>query len=382
MIARLNARALPLALVLAAAGQAAHADSLPIVFGGVIDTKLQGEVTRSDKNSTQEPETSPGTKGTLFVDSDFQAYLNYGDWLSLNSDIKLERTRNGNINSYYPTGNAAFRSEAATLRQLYATVRPVDNLAVYGGKIHPKFGSAYSATPGIFYSFGTDYEQDERIGLGGEITLPESLGAPTLSVETFYLDTSFLSYTIGSRPDTTDANAGRVKRIRSFAGGASNTGSFESFTVALQGSDPPQLTGLKYQVSYTHEAVRLPTERAEDGYSAGASYKIPLTHKIDVTPFAEITKFSNFGGANGRTNTYLQTGVALNYGKWELDLSAGQRRVRGIEGTEDTRDHQENISLQYEIIEHVKLGAGYNHVRQSNQPSNTFAVSTTYGWDF
>lgn len=386
MSTRLRAGTLPLALILAAASAPAHAEPLPLVYGGSIDTKIQAEATRASGNPNDPggaTDFSPGTKGNVFADSDIQAYANWSDWLSFNTDIKLERQRNDNLNDYYLTSNTAFRSEGLIMRQLYATVRPVEGVAVYGGKIHPKFGSAWGDTPGLFYNFGSDYEQDEKIGFGLELKLPETLGKAALTAETFYTDTSFLSNSIGARPATDDTTADRAKRIRAFGGGQANTGKFNNYTVALRGKAPPGLDGLKYQLSYTHEEVRLPNERPEDGGSASASYKIDLTHKIDMTPFVEYTRFTNTGGRNGLTRAYTLGGLAFNYGKWELDLAGGQRNSRGqLDGTQDDRAFQENVSLQYEIMDHLKLGVGYNHVRISDLPSNTFAVSTSYGYDF
>ena len=160
------------------------------VYGGELQTHLEADILNATRN---------GTRVSVFNDSDLTAFANYRGWASLNAEGKLERNRDDNDGSYFVNRNAFFRSEGLTLRQLYATIRPVDGVSVYGGKIHPGFGSAYELAPGQFYNFGTDYEQDERVGFGVEVRLPvhgpELLGLNNvrLTAETFYLDTSVLS---------------------------------------------------------------------------------------------------------------------------------------------------------------------------------------------
>ncbi|HEU0118560.1 MAG TPA: hypothetical protein VFR09_08000, partial [Alphaproteobacteria bacterium] len=90
-----------------------------IVWGGEFNTHLQAEMNKP---------ANTDAKGNLYDDSDLTMFANYSSWLSVNSDMKLERNRNDNLNDYYPDRNTVFRSEGLTLRQLYLTVRPVENL--------------------------------------------------------------------------------------------------------------------------------------------------------------------------------------------------------------------------------------------------------------
>lgn len=372
---------------LAITAGAAQADPLPLVFGGELTTKIQAEVTKPAGN---------GAKETVFDDSELSAYFNWSDWLSVNTDLKFERQRNGNLDDYYQKSNTAFRSEGLTLRQLYATVRPMEGLSLYGGKIHPKFGSSYESTPGMFYNFGTDYEQDERIGGGFAIALPESFGDAQLTAETYYLDTSDLSNSLFSRPSLNDDSANRLRKYTRDAGGASNTGSLDSYTVALRGIDLAGQEGLKYQVSFTHEAVSQPGEKAERGFSAGLSYEeIPLSPRLAMTPFIEYTHFNNFGGISDLNRNYYIAGTNFIYGHWNLALSAGFRETtnKTAEGnlpwtnavaTQESKalDHQQNITLSYEVMEHLVLGAGVNRVRISDRSSTTFGPSLAYAIAF
>ncbi|HVI52982.1 MAG TPA: hypothetical protein VM661_17370 [Candidatus Sulfotelmatobacter sp.] len=388
-----------LAAIAAASPALAEGAPAELVVGGSISTHLQLE-----HDKAQDSKAS----NTLYDDTDLTGYANWSDWLTVNADVKLERQRNDNLDSYYnqpgAKGNAFMRSEGVTLRQLNATVRPVEGVSVYGGKYHPLFGSAWESMPGQFYSFASDYEQDERVGAGVALNMPEGLGDAKLSLETFFLDNSALSNSIFSRPGYDDSGINRAKRYRLSDGGASNTGNLESYTVAWRGGSlPGGIEGVKYQLSYTHEAVHLPGEAAENGYSVGVSYDptgdgIPLTRRLGVTPFAEFTHFNNYSGTDGLNRDYVLTGLNFIYGHWNMAVTSGLRYSsndkvaaadqdlswQGSVATNEVSafDHQENLTVTYEVIEHLQIGAGVNHVRVNDRSSIGWGPSMNYSLAF
>jgi hypothetical protein len=348
---------------------------LPVTYGGQLDAKLQGEFSAPNRAKS---------RVTVFSDAELQLYVNHGEWFSLNSDIKLERNRRDNINSYFPDRDSAFRSDTLTLRQLYATFRPVDALDLYAGKIHPKFGSAYAQLPGYFYNFATDYEQDERIGGGVQYHFGDAGPVKDLriGIETYFLDTSDLSSTLPRGPAIGDPTADRYYKYTRGQFGPSNTGSFSSFNAYIQGGRKGQ--GLAWQASVTREATADPAGDTEFGQSVSASYDptgdgIPLTPRIGLTPFVEYAHFTNFAGIKSLERHYLLGGATIGFAKWELAATASLRDSRGIAaGT----DHQQNISLTYEIIDGFKLGAGINHVTLAGKHSWTLAPAIAYSTSF
>ena len=343
-----------------------------LVYGGEIQTHLQGQITHSS--------VAGGVKSEVFDDAQLAEFANYKSWLSLNGVTQLERNRQDNLQDYYPDRNEFFRSEGLTQRQLYLTVRPTPDIAAYGGKIHPAFGSAYEQAPGIFYNFGSDYEQDERVGFGGQVRLPQwLLPNARLSLETFFLDTSVLSHSLLSEPGLNDPVASRFKRYARSLYGPSNTGSLDSYTLALRGGTAEQ--GLLYQVSLTQEATDMPGGRTEYGESIGASYDPtgdgwPITPRLGVVPFAEYTHFDNYGGIAKLNRHYVVAGLTFVYGKWNFIGAGGIRKSTG--GVSQDFDHQENVSFTYEVIPRLLIGAGYNFANIAAKSSNTLAPSLSY----
>jgi hypothetical protein len=342
-----------------------------IVYGGDVTTHLQGEITKPSGTNTH---------ATAFDDTNLDLYSNYSDWLSLNSNIKLERNRNDNNDDYFNDRNSFLRSEGLTLRQLYATVRPIKDVIAYGGKIHTAFGSAYAEEPGNFYNFASDYEQDERIGFGVQYRLPEATGLKNarLSVETFYLDTSLLSTSLISQPALDDPTADRLRHYQRGQFGPSNTGDLSSVAVSLRGGEPER--GFTYQASLTQEGTDDPMGRTEFGESFGGTYDpsgdgIPLGSRLGLTPFLEYTHFSNFSGIAGLGRHYVVGGVTFTNTRWQYILAGGLRQSTGI--STDT-DLQQSLSVNYQVTPELTLGGGINHSHVANIGSWTVGPSLTY----
>ena len=335
------------------------------VTGGDFTSHLQGEVTKPSDTSA---------KATVFDDSDANVYVNYSTWLSLYGNLHLERNRNDNANDYFPTSNTAFRSEGLTMRQLFVALRPTSALTLYGGKIHPNFGSAFALMPGNFYNFASDYEQTERIGAGVEYRLPElpGLNNARISLETYYLDTSLLSNSLLSRPSLTDPTADRARRFSLGQYGPSNTARFDSFTASLRGGRPE--AGLTYQVSYEQQGTDDPSGKTERGGSIGLMLDpgggdgISLGRRLGVIPFVEYAQFANFGGTADDDRRYLLGGLAFHYVRWEMDVDGGLRRgdAMPLDNGASTAglDRQENVSLNYTLSPYplITAGLGINHI--------------------
>ncbi len=355
------------------------------VWGGDVTSHLQGEMTTANGGSPRE---------TLFDDTDSNLYANYSTWLSLYGNLHLERNRNDNADDYFPKSNSFFRSEGLTLRQLFAAVRPMEQVTVYAGKIHPNFGAAYAAVPGNFYNFASDYEETERIGAGVEYRLPPHSDRiiTRISLETDYLDTTFLSTSLLSQPGTFDPTADRTWRYRRNMPLVTdgNTGQFNNWVLAMQGGRPE--TGLTYQLSFERQGTGVPTDKTETGGSFGLTYDpgggdgMSLGHRLGVIPFIEYARFSNFQGNDGEGEQYLTGGLAFHYVRWELDVAGGLRKGNDVLVADGSRvnglDRQENISLNYTIMPYPQLttGFGINHIDDNADPVAIVAKGSSWSW--
>jgi len=361
-----------------APGPAPPQNSAGFSASGEGDTFLQAEATKPDNTTT---------KGTVYNETNLYGHLNWSDWFTLNGAVKYEHQRFNNLEDYYPDRTSFMRSEGLTLRQLYATLRPdgTEDFSLYAGKIHPHFGTAwsYNGGPGIFYNFGTDYEQDEMIGFGADVEIPSTpatswLGTAHLSAETFFLDTTALSYSLLGHPPATDMFVDRPGMFALSQGSAANTNNFDSVTTALQGHDLLGTSGLAYQLSFTHEGVRLPGEKAQTGATAAAAYTFTLDDNFTTAPFGEYAWIDNFNGQDGLTRNYGVIGLATIRGKWELDFVGGLRNSDDHIANRDVWDYQSNVSLLYQPIDKLWLGGGFNHARINDVGSNTVGLMALY----
>jgi len=346
-------------------------------FSNEGDTFLQSEATKPD-NAT--------TKRTVYNETDFHGHLNWSDWLTLNAATKFEHERFNNVNDFYPDRSSFLRSEGLTLRQFYFTVRPDgdDQVAFYGGKIHPAFGTGWSfAYPGIFYPFATDYEQDQMIGFGADAKIPRTavinwLGTAHLSAETFFLDTTSLSYSLFAHPSANDMFVTPPGMFHYSDGGAGNTNGLSSVTASLRGNDLFNAKGLAYHFSFTHEGVHLPGEQAQTGLTAAGNYSFDLGDGLSTSPYGEYAWIENFNGQAGLTRHYVTYGLAAKKGKWELDLSGGLRASYNHPSATNIWDTQESLSLLYAVMDKFVVGGGYNHIDINNVGNNTVGLIAQY----
>jgi hypothetical protein len=307
-----------------AAAPAPAAEETPdLVVGGEINAKLQSDFTSINRTRT---------RINVFTDAELKLWANYKEWLSVNAQIKLERTHGTNINSYYRPRTPAFRSETLTLRQLYATLRPVEGVEVSVGKFHTLFGAAYERTPGQFYSFASDYEQDERIGVRLQAKAPRPGASARLTAAHRGLHARHLGLlrhpparppsatppptASGATPAAPSAPPTPARWRAGPRPSRANT------RTASPGNSPPP-----------RQATSDPTARAEEGISFSAGWDpdkgIALTPHLSAAPFAEYARFNNALTIRGLTRQYLLGGVAFVTGKWELDVAAGIRKSTG-----------------------------------------------------
>lgn len=238
----------------------------------------------------------------------------------------------------------------------------IDNISLYGGKINPAFGTAWDVTPGIYgVDFAEDYEITERIGFGAAYTLNAAdAGEHTLNAATFFADTSGLSRSFIT-------NRGRT---RESDGGASNTESFESLALALDGSRIKALPGFSYHLAFRYQTQGQGDFGDETGVAGGAVQELEINDSATLTLNGEVAFFNNFDGGDS-DNLYTTIALALEQDKWFGDAAFSVRDVSSNSGAPDFTDLQFQAGVGRKLFEKASLEVAYRYLREENNDSHT-----------
>ncbi len=305
------------------------------VWGGAVETRLKSDQVLNRAGG------APAYNNT-FVEVDLGLYANFGQHFSVVGLFKLEQLRSEPF-----TG--AFRNEGAYVEQLYGTAR-FDPVEIYAGKIHPHFGIAWDATPGLYGTdFAEDYELVEKLGFGISVALPLP-GRHRLAFEAFFADISFLSTSVFTRPMAGDPNATRLGRARYGDGGVSNTGRPDNFAVSLEGGRIPDLPGFSYALGWSYQrGSEAGGELDEMGWVAGMIWEIPLNRRMTITPLVEVAGFRNFQGTDQRA-LYATVGAELRLPLGWAVAAFGTLKDLSESATLSNRtDYQLGASVSYDL---------------------------------
>lgn len=364
--------------------QAQGADSsggLDIVYGGTIETRLKSDQTL---NKTGDVKPFDNTFGEV----EAEWYANFGRYFSLNGKFILEQVRAVERDSF-------FREEALYTDQLYGTLN-FDPVRVYGGKIHPHFGRAWDKAPGLYGTdFAEDYEIVEKIGVGVGYDI-RAYGLHTLSFESFFADTSFLSNSVFTRPEAGGPNVLRPKRLAREDGGVSNTGRLDNFAVSLEGGRIPDMHGFGYTLGYLLQQASNETERDEKSWVVGTWWEFPIGTRMEFVPFFEFANQTNRQGTDQNANYYtlgLEFGLG---GGWTATAFGTLRDLSGSETLDNTTDHLIGLSLMHDltatilrglaqrapVLRGITLEVGYKHERVTREDLNTIGFELKWGRSF
>ncbi|MEO0739473.1 MAG: hypothetical protein AAFZ35_21990 [Cyanobacteria bacterium J06649_12] len=286
---------------------------------------------------------------------------------SINAEIRIE-------NAGPPTEDRYFEDETLFVRKLFLNYDINDRLSIQAGKFTPTFAFASLVTPGMYgNSYNREIELIERIGFGAEYTFDAGAsGQHTLSASTFFDDTSFLS-------DSLDLG-GRRGRNRLADGGASNTDSLESFTVALEGNEINRLPGFTYRLAYIHEAAGEGDVADENGFLVAAMQSLPLGDRQSLTLIGEIAPLWNFEGTADNI-IYASAGLVYQTNPWTVTLSGtGRWRDLASGGTFD--DYSVQTAVGYDLGRGTTVEIAHEFSRDQNANGNQIGFRFIQVLDF
>ena len=336
-----------------------NAETYPRIGGDVLfrfayDGDYDAEAPRTDSND-------------LFFEMIASPEFQLTKKFSINAEIRIE-------NASPPTEDRYFEDETLFVRKLFLNYDMNDHLALQAGKFTPTFAFASLATPGMYgNSYNREIELIERIGFEARYTFDAGAsGQHTFSAGTFFDDISFLS-------DSLDLG-GRRGRNRLSDGGASNTESFESFTVAIEGNEISRLPGLTYRLAYIHEAAGEGDVADENGFLVAAMQSLRLGDGQSLTLIGEIAPLWNFEGTADDI-IYASAGVVYQTTPWTMILS-GTGRWRDLASGDSFDDYSVQTAVIYDLGRGTSIEVAHEFSRDQNANSNQIGFRFIQVLDF
>ncbi|MEM8829755.1 MAG: porin [Cyanobacteria bacterium P01_G01_bin.19] len=338
---------------------AADPETYPRIGGNVLfrfayDGAYDAEAPRTESND-------------LFFEMIASPEFKFTERFSLNAEIRLE-------NASPPTEDRYFEDQTLFVRKLFVNYDVNDRLSLQAGKLTPKFAFASLVTPGMYgNSYNRELELIERIGFEAQYTFDVGTsGRHTLSASTFFDDTSFLS-------DSLDLG-GRRGQNRLSNGGASNTESFESFTVTLEGRKISQLSGFTYRLAYIHQAAGEGEVADENGFLIAAMQSFQLGDRQFLNLIGEIAPLWNFEGTDDDI-IYASAGVVYQAAPWTVTLS-GTGRWRELANGSTFDDYSVQTAVGYDLGRGTTVEIAHEFSRDQNANSGKIGFRFIQVLDF
>lgn len=268
--------------------------------------------------------------------------------------------------------NRAFEDIGLYVEELFAEYAG-DRLGAKAGKLNPGFGIAWDMAPGLYGTdLAEDYETSERIGFVGSWMVGEGrFGSHTVSAATFFADTSIFSES---------ALRGRGDN-RKRDGGVSNTESFESFVVALNGEGLPLPGKPGYHLSFMKQEAGTGDTADENAVAAGVFASFDLGGALSFDPLIEAVQQSNQGGVSGQDRFYLTVGGAFSWSGWNVAASVTERYTDNPAAANNTDTHFQ-VSAGYSFDFGLSIDVGWKVSEDAGAETRTLGALAAYTLEF
>ena len=320
---------------------------------------------------------------SLFAEGEARGNVNFGRFLTINALARLEQVR-------IQTTGGVFVDEALYVQRLFGVIN-VPPLHFYGGKIHPRFGIGWWATPGLYGTdFDEDYELVEKIGFGIRWDI-NAFGRHRFTAEVFQADTSFLSNSLIHDAPIGSVGLTRPSQFSLTYGGPSNTGALESFAFALSGRRVVGVDGFGYDIGWAKQKASPYDVRDEYSWVVSTNWLFILADGVLLQPMAEFASISGQGG-NDRNVNYATVATQLRLGDyWTLAAHTTQRYVSNFASNSYYTDWLAGIAVAYDLgqwkdrarwLEGVTVIAGFRQSRVFGVEAQTLGPQIKYAVDF
>ncbi len=317
---------------------------------------------------TYESDDAANEQNQLFTKIEPEATVHITPRLTLFGHAVIEPVRDPNAGE-----DRAFEDEGIFVEDLYVDYA-FGRHGLRGGKFAPAFGVAWDITPGVY---GTDfaeagYEFAERIGIAGRAGFEtDTAGAYAVTAHAFFLDTTFLSQSLGRGRGTT-------KRAD---GGVSNTEDLSSYALTLDGENVAGIKGLGARVAFIRQAKGEGDADDEKGISAALWHEFKLGEVITLAPLLEYVHFDDAEGVDGQDRDFLTVAGRLGWRRWNLTLAYTSRDT-DVSGTPEIDDHQFQVSAGYSFEFGLDVDVAWQRVEESGIDTKRLGVLAAYTASF
>ena len=242
------------------------------------------------------------------------------------------------------------------------------------GKFDPSFGTAHrkSKRIGVFASqLAEDYNLREKLGANVTALLEGS----QISFSTFFNDSTDLSQSAVN-------DRGRESRSN---GLSSNTGSFSSYSILMEGEDFLTVDNWFYNVGFRSLGVDKESRKRESGVVVGSEYLYKIGRETSLIPFFEMVRIDNFSGESGRSANYITIAAIGKYASWTASTSLILRNIKrpttsALQGT--AYDRQLQFSIGYKFTDNLTLDVSRAIIHENNHDAGIFGASLNYLYKF
>lgn len=334
-----------------------------------------------DSTLSSGPDYAPFS--SLFAEGEARGNVNFGRFLTVNGLVRLQQVRDQR------TGGV-FVDEALYVQRLFAVIN-VSPLHFYGGKIHPRFGIGWWATPGLYGTdFDEDYELVDKIGVGIRWDI-NMFGRHRFTAEAFQADTSFLSNSLIQDAPFGSPGLKRPSPLYLAEGGPSNTGALESFAFALSGRRVVDIEGFGYNIGWVKQKASPYNVRDEYSWVVSTNWLFIINDHVLLQPMAEFASISGQGG-NDRDVDYATVAAQLRLGDyWTLAVHTTQRYVRDFAMNNYYTDWLVGAAVAYDLgqwkdrapwLEGLSVIAGFRQNRIFGVEAQSVGLQIKYAVDF
>lgn len=268
--------------------------------------------------------------------------------------------------------NRVFEDIGLYIEDLYVEYAG-ERLGGQAGKLNPGFGVAWDMTPGLYGTdLAEDYETSERIGIVGSWAVGQGrYGNHTVSASTFFADTTILSESaLRGRGDNREED-----------GGVSNTETFESFMVALNGEDLPLPGKPGYHLSYMKQAAGRGDTADENSFAAAVFASFDLGNSVSFDPLVEAVRQINQSGVTGQDRFYLTVGGQFSWSGWNIAASVTERYTDNVTAANNTDTHFQ-VSAGYSFDFGLSIDVGWKVSEDAGVETRTLGALAVYTLEF